>query len=172
MIRRPPRSTLFPYTTRFRSHYHWVEEGPQQGEQDRHREHLGERQRARIVLAGVAGEERYVQPQSPRAHDREGVPDPHPGGALPGEEDHAREAQEDSSDDPGRDVDLEEGAGRQRGEDHEETRDEPRVGWGRIQEAQRLKEIAYREDQPYARADEQGPARHPEQERREGDARE
>src|SRR5258708_39912346 len=26
MIRRPPRSTLFPYTTLFRSH-HWIEEG-------------------------------------------------------------------------------------------------------------------------------------------------
>src|SRR2546422_3720595 len=23
MIRRPPRSTLFPYTTLFRSHHHW-----------------------------------------------------------------------------------------------------------------------------------------------------
>src|SRR2546429_6263002 len=23
MIRRPPRSTLFPYTTLFRSHWHW-----------------------------------------------------------------------------------------------------------------------------------------------------
>src|SRR3712207_7268347 len=25
MIRRPPRSTLFPYTTLFRSLYHWVD---------------------------------------------------------------------------------------------------------------------------------------------------
>src|SRR5256885_11000684 len=28
MIRRPPRSTLFPYTTLFRSPRHWVQLGP------------------------------------------------------------------------------------------------------------------------------------------------
>src|SRR3712207_8921121 len=33
MIRRPPRSTLFPYTTLFRSHAEDLEEGPGQAEQ-------------------------------------------------------------------------------------------------------------------------------------------
>src|SRR2546426_9196955 len=31
MIRRPPRSTLFPYTTLFRSHKIWVESGGESG---------------------------------------------------------------------------------------------------------------------------------------------
>src|SRR5256885_13304460 len=31
MIRRPPRSTLFPYTTLFRSHAAWLEAGRQAG---------------------------------------------------------------------------------------------------------------------------------------------
>src|SRR2546422_3954837 len=31
MIRRPPRSTLFPYTTLFRSHLKRIEAGPQAG---------------------------------------------------------------------------------------------------------------------------------------------
>src|SRR2546426_9210729 len=38
MIRRPPRSTLFPYTTLFRSHF----------EADRFREHRGEGRRVRL----------------------------------------------------------------------------------------------------------------------------
>src|SRR5947208_13164159 len=45
MIRRPPRSTLFPYTTLFRSHEHHADE--------RHRAHPGDRdpQVARRVAA-------------------------------------------------------------------------------------------------------------------------
>src|SRR5256885_9883728 len=39
MIRRPPRSTLFPYTTLFRSHHHQARKGG----------------RAAAVLGGVAG---------------------------------------------------------------------------------------------------------------------
>src|SRR3712207_8986986 len=70
MIRRPPRSTLFPYTTLFRS---------------------------------------------------ERVPDPYPGRALPGEEHHSRQAQKDRRQDQPRDVNLEEEAGRERGEDHERS---------------------------------------------------
>src|SRR5438034_7426906 len=33
MIRRPPRSTLFPYTTLFRSHWHGRREGKESGRQ-------------------------------------------------------------------------------------------------------------------------------------------
>src|SRR5260221_8248216 len=46
MIRRPPRSTLFPYTTLFRSH-----PPPEQHEGDRHREPGGGRDR-RMAPAG------------------------------------------------------------------------------------------------------------------------
>src|SRR4051794_41757210 len=54
MIRRPPRSTLFPYTTLFRSHAHGAEEllrvpgdvdaqqGDDPGEADRSEEHTSE----------------------------------------------------------------------------------------------------------------------------------
>src|SRR3712207_8904997 len=35
MIRRPPRSTLFPYTTLFRSHRGGVEQADQQADDDR-----------------------------------------------------------------------------------------------------------------------------------------
>src|SRR3712207_8904319 len=62
MIRRPPRSTLFPYTTLFRSH--GVAGKPQRARQDARAApgHQAERRRAvhavqRLVEAAVAGED-------------------------------------------------------------------------------------------------------------------
>src|SRR3712207_7221880 len=61
MIRRPPRSTLFPYTTLFRSHR-------------RHRHHLrsaGQRSPARLPSA--SGHERPEDLQADRARAEHGV---------------------------------------------------------------------------------------------------
>src|SRR2546430_15123348 len=82
MIRRPPRSTLFPYTTLFRSH-HRVLEAPPHLAGDRHgkhREAVQEVGRAiqgiddpqRIVLAAAAalfGEKRMLRVQPADAAD-------------------------------------------------------------------------------------------------------
>src|SRR5215211_2900473 len=155
-----------------RRRHHRLEEWPHQGEQDRHREHLGEREGASGVLAGVTGEKCNVHAQGDGAHHRERVPYPDPGGALSREKHHAREAQENSGEGVPREVDLEEEESGQRGENHEEAGDEPRVGRRRIQEAKGLEEIPRTEDQPYPRAYQQRPARHPEKEWGEGDASE
>src|SRR3712207_8507983 len=65
MIRRPPRSTLFPYTTLFRSHQleqaEWQAFRPalenERGEQQHLQAHLGRLQLQNAVLAALA--ERY-----------------------------------------------------------------------------------------------------------------
>src|SRR3712207_7444637 len=73
MIRRPPRSTLFPYTTLFRSRDRRAGEGPEgQGRQD------GRRQRAR----GAVGARGRAAP-GPGAAD----------GVLPRSEEHTSELQ-------------------------------------------------------------------------------
>src|SRR3712207_7869295 len=69
-------------------------------------------------------------------------------------------------------MDLEEEAGSERGEDHEEAGDEPRVGGGRVEETHGLEEVTHPENQPYPRADEQRPKRQPGKEWREREARE
>src|SRR6266403_3961658 len=54
MIRRPPRSTLFPYTTLFRSHHHPLHHGRgpdlQRGEPVRSEEHTSELQSRRDLV--------------------------------------------------------------------------------------------------------------------------
>src|SRR2546422_3813006 len=63
MIRRPPRSTLFPYTTLFRSHRLDPLRGP------------GQRDRGIAVLArlgaGLLGEERELSPDRSEEHTSE-----------------------------------------------------------------------------------------------------
>src|SRR3712207_8610276 len=63
MIRRPPRSTLFPYTTLFRSDAHRHHEGVEHHRSDRLAGRAGraEEDRLVVVLVGlVAREERHV----------------------------------------------------------------------------------------------------------------
>src|SRR3989449_8823955 len=62
MIRRPPRSTLFPYTTLFRSHVSAADGA------DGHRERLGEDQ----VLVGDPGRRRPAA-AGPGAHELRGA---------------------------------------------------------------------------------------------------
>src|SRR5688572_32508797 len=55
MIRRPPRSTLFPYTTLFRSELVAPRGGPQQQRRGARGAEQRVRDRARPALAGVPG---------------------------------------------------------------------------------------------------------------------
>src|SRR5687768_18305485 len=62
MTRRPPRSTLFPYTTLFRSHPHLRHADRPRGKRpDRHRRRL--RPRPRPPLVGLARQRRVLQRQ-------------------------------------------------------------------------------------------------------------
>src|SRR2546427_1494263 len=63
MIRRPPRSTLFPYTTLFRSHEHFVHAGRDPFD-------LGEDVREVVERLDARGEAQVAQ--LPRAHPRQG----------------------------------------------------------------------------------------------------
>src|SRR2546427_8780840 len=62
MIRRPPRSTLFPYTTLFRSLAERLEQAPQQGIPEAVR--APERERQRVRLLGCRSEEHTSELQS------------------------------------------------------------------------------------------------------------
>src|SRR5258707_8196406 len=63
MIRRPPRSTLFPYTTLFRSDHHQEHQADQrEGGDDDHREQPD--QSHGVERIGNAGDERSVQRRS------------------------------------------------------------------------------------------------------------
>src|SRR2546422_3901158 len=64
MIRRPPRSTLFPYTTLFRSHLHLADPGPTEGVELLERElvaHLAERLALLVLGVGHVGREQRPQ---------------------------------------------------------------------------------------------------------------
>src|SRR2546421_7851276 len=65
MIRRPPRSTLFPYTTLFRSHVHTIELRPGRGRAGR-RLHEGARQGA----IGIGGEQKDGLEAGPSGPER------------------------------------------------------------------------------------------------------
>src|SRR2546422_6105029 len=69
MIRRPPRSTLFPYTTLFRSHHltrDWAESlsDPRQKERVQHDAPALLRQRIYQIVAGYRSEEHTSELQS------------------------------------------------------------------------------------------------------------
>src|SRR3989442_8394932 len=53
MIRRPPRSTLFPYTTLFRSHLHRRPRGSDRRGADQNRERLAHRPRREVQPAAA-----------------------------------------------------------------------------------------------------------------------
>src|SRR2546426_1852771 len=67
MIRRPPRSTLFPYTTLFRSVRHVAHPGAEAPE--RAPEHRGARRSVRLGRVAEHGEARHDQ-HAPRADER------------------------------------------------------------------------------------------------------
>src|SRR2546430_13752220 len=60
MIRRPPRSTLFPYTTLFRSLFHWAQ--ADQELDDELRDHLA-RKTEEYVAQGMTREDRKSTPE-------------------------------------------------------------------------------------------------------------
>src|SRR2546422_6321724 len=93
MIRRPPRSTLFPYTTLFRSEH---EEGPAVGDSEAHRSVRGVEERGvqacgspasqvqrrrDLVPRAAAGGKAELEPR-PRAGAAAALLDRHPGGAV------------------------------------------------------------------------------------------
>src|SRR2546427_9444104 len=86
MIRRPPRSTLFPYTTLFRSRGAWVHEQLR---------HVG---RARAPRAAIDGERR-ARPLPRKARHRVGPILERRGGtaSVPRSEEHTSELQSQSN---------------------------------------------------------------------------
>src|SRR5687767_15515238 len=71
MIRRPPRSTLFPYTTLFRSDVAWTVRAPHPARRQRHAEH-----RPVVSVAGVHRHRDYVRRLAVGSHLRAQNPDP------------------------------------------------------------------------------------------------
>src|SRR2546422_6251113 len=67
MIRRPPRSTLFPYTTLFRSHLVHFDDGEHEAVRERRGLHGGELERRRRRERGRLG---AIDPLGRQAKDR------------------------------------------------------------------------------------------------------
>src|SRR3712207_7253183 len=72
MIRRPPRSTLFPYTTLFRSRTPGVDQGPDGGA-----DAVGADQEVRLLGGAVGEEGRHRGRGAARVDQAGAVADPH-----------------------------------------------------------------------------------------------
>src|SRR2546422_8243394 len=68
MIRRPPRSTLFPYTTLFRSRVHVARPTPKADHDDRFASPLG-RNRTHCLEAQEVGQRQSAEGQSARSQE-------------------------------------------------------------------------------------------------------
>src|SRR2546422_5323841 len=90
MIRRPPRSTLFPYTTLFRSHVHGLAEGARPSARAGARRRVAADARAREDLARSRT---LLRPGRLRGGDQEIPADQHAGDLAARSEEHTSELQ-------------------------------------------------------------------------------